>query len=230
MDVRRDIRKQLLVAQSIIRHPVGLSPEYHDSLVVKLEQLMKKLQHATCVCDADLVTSRRKELSENVPLYDIFTTLWHLVSENCPEGFVTKEAYFVFHRKMQIALIGSGNSAFDKDFDNLLAELDWASDNVCFGVLYRVPFYDLLFELVETWSTVLSSKYYAAFSWALLDSVADLSKFPPRFRANGDIQCLMKCSNMSDILGKCLGSLECAGQIAFVPPAGYVFDLFSLFE
>lgn len=204
MEVRRGIRKQLLVAQSVIRNRSGLSPEYYDSLVIKLDQLKQKLQLATCTaCDPDLIISRRKELSENVPLYDIFTTLWHLFSENnCPDNFLTKDAYFAFHKKMQYALIGSSNTAFDREFDLQLAELDWTNDNQCYGALYRVHFYDLMFELVETWSTVLSSKYYAAFSWALLDSVADVSKFPPRLRANGDIQCIMKCSNGSENLGE----------------------------
>lgn len=204
MELRRDIRKQLVVIQSVLRNPVGLSPEYHDSLATKLDQLRLKYQHAACVCDSNLIASRRKELSENVPLYDIFTTLWHLASENCSEGFLTKEAYFSWHKKVQCALIGTSTTSSGKQFDSLLVELDWGSDNICFGVLYRVPFYDYLFELVETWSTVLSSKYYAAFSWALLDSVADISKFPPKFRQNTGIKCIMKCSNMSEILGRLL--------------------------
>lgn len=48
---------------------------------------------------------------------------------------------------------------------------------------------------IETYSEILDPHYYAAFSWSLLDSVADTSKAPPKLRPFREIRCITKLEN-----------------------------------
>jgi hypothetical protein len=38
---------------------------------------------------------------------------------------------------------------------------------------------------------MLNPRYYAAFAWALLESLIDISRFPPKFKAKHNIKCII---------------------------------------
>ena len=48
--------------------------------------------------------------------------------------------------------------------------------------------------------------YYAAFAWALLDSVADTSSHPPKLRPHREMRCITKVQNeaVSNLLYCCI--------------------------
>lgn len=61
-------------------------------------------------------------------------------------------------------------------------------------MIYTNPLFEFVYYL-ETYSEILDPHYYAAFSWSLLDSVADTSKTPPKLRPFREIRCITKLEN-----------------------------------
>jgi hypothetical protein len=55
---------------------------------------------------------------------------------------------------------------------------------------------------VDTWTEIVNPSYYAAFSWALLDAVADTSSNPPKLRPVREIKCFTQVESeaVSDFL------------------------------
>lgn len=47
----------------------------------------------------------------------------------------------------------------------------------------------------ETWSEIIDPYYYAAFAWALLDSIANTTVHPPKIRPFREIKCITKIEN-----------------------------------
>jgi hypothetical protein len=45
------------------------------------------------------------------------------------------------------------------------------------------------------WTEVVNPNYYAAFAWALLDSIADTTAHPPKLRPLREIRCVTKLDN-----------------------------------
>ena len=202
MEERRAIRKQFLIAQAILRNPVGLNTETHVSVCHILDFLKGQLQSVQKSIDIDLITDRRKLLSTNTSLYDIFSIIWNLMSEYVSDGIITRDGYNLLHKKSQKALFGNYNSNIGEEFEEELRRFDWEYDIITFGPLDRLSFFDMMYEFIETWSVLVDPKHYAAFAWAYLDSIADTSKFPPKFRLNADIKCILTCMNMTQIVGK----------------------------
>lgn len=50
-------------------------------------------------------------------------------------------------------------------------------------------------HISETWTEVVDPTYYAAFAWALLDSVADTTVLPPKLRPHREMKCITKVQN-----------------------------------
>jgi hypothetical protein len=66
--------------------------------------------------------------------------------------------------------------------------------SVCFVVHLSVCLFDGLCG-AETWSEILDPHYYAAFSWALLDSIANTATQPPKLRPLREVRCITKIEN-----------------------------------
>ena len=201
MEGRRTIRKQFLIAQAILRNPEGLNTETHVNVCNILDCLKTQLQSVQKNIDVEIIAERRKLLSTNTSLYDIFSLLWNLMSDNVSEGIITRDGYNLLHKKSQKALFGNYNSNIGESFEDELRRFDYEYDIISFGNLDRLAFFDMLYEFIETWSVLIDPKHYAAFAWAYLDSIADTSKFPPKFRVNADIKCILTCMNMTQIIG-----------------------------
>jgi len=45
---------------------------------------------------------------------------------------------------------------------------------------------------IEVYSDIVNPSFYAAFAWALLDSIADTSLHPPKLRPPREIECITK--------------------------------------
>jgi hypothetical protein len=78
---------------------------------------------------------------------------------------------------------------------NSTLESDWNFDKSIYGTFDKQGFFDLLFETIETWAEVVNPSYFAAFAWALLDSIADTHANPPKLRPLREIRCITKLEN-----------------------------------
>ena len=52
-------------------------------------------------------------------------------------------------------------------------------------------------NIAETWTEIVDPTYYAAFAWALLDSIADTTAHPPKLRPHREMKCITKVQNES---------------------------------
>jgi len=52
----------------------------------------------------------------------------------------------------------------------------------------------------ETWCELVDPSYYAAFSWCLLDSLADTTIQPPKLRPYREMKCITKVANEASML------------------------------
>lgn len=201
-EMRRTIKKQLVVAQSLLRNKRSVL----DKKAVKsLEERENKLNVELAVLppkmDISLVIERRTALQDNQPLRDIFENFWSVLAGFIEDGILSKEGYMKFHRSSHYAFVGA--AATEKD-SRKQEETDYLHDSCCYGELNKEAFFDIMYESVETWSTMVDPTFYAAFAWALLDSIIDTKKNPPKFRNLLDIKCFTKHKNSAGVLGNIL--------------------------
>ena len=52
----------------------------------------------------------------------------------------------------------------------------------------------------ETWCELVDPSYYAAFSWCLLDSLADTAMQPPKLRPYREMKCITMVANEASML------------------------------
>eukprot|EP00602_Paraphysomonas_sp_CaronLab_P003782 CAMPEP_0185039108 /NCGR_PEP_ID=MMETSP1103-20130426/35614_1 /TAXON_ID=36769 /ORGANISM="Paraphysomonas bandaiensis, Strain Caron Lab Isolate" /LENGTH=865 /DNA_ID=CAMNT_0027577873 /DNA_START=98 /DNA_END=2695 /DNA_ORIENTATION=- len=167
----------------------GLTAEEKSELESVQTKFQEKLLQPDC--DKETIESiyrRRELLDRNVEMGRVFRMIWMLVSmyQDPDTNALTEEGYVKFNILVQGALIGPElNPQEALDF----AKAEYLSDTACYGPLNEIAFYDLLAELVEIWAENSQPAYFAAFSWALLISIADLTTFPPRFRPVKNIKC-----------------------------------------
>lgn len=199
MNERRKLKQQLFVAQSMLRVPASLTPLMKTQLSERESRLKDDLKGLRPTITPELIQERRSVLRDNHSLHDIFHTLWQLVADKTNDGYLSKEGYMRFHRAVYSALVGPSISG-----DRGAEEIDWNHDLSCFGPLNMESFFDMLFELIDTWSELVDLLFYAAFAWTLLDSVADVHKFPLRFRPLNEIPCITHYHNTAEVLGEWL--------------------------
>eukprot|EP01032_Pedospumella_encystans_P014684 gene14684-16846_t len=160
-------------------------------------ELRQKLDSVESQIDASEISARRTFLQKNKGLFDIFNTFWVTLMSYTMDGFLSKEGYSKFHHAVEIALAGEATFA---NVDEQAVNADWTYDRMLYGNLNKIAFFDMLFELIETWTEIVDPTYYAAFAWALLDSIADTTAQPPKLRPLREMRCITKMDNESSML------------------------------
>jgi hypothetical protein len=77
--------------------------------------------------------------------------------------------------------------------------------------------------------------YYAAFAWALLDSIADTSTHPPKFRPHREMSCITKMDNESGMIKSYIKTKKIRAALSIesdtmqrIPEVGRFFFYFLL--
>jgi hypothetical protein len=139
-----------------------------------------EIKVATNVDKAE-IQRRRSLLESDKNLKMVFDSFWLCFQVHCgADGLLTLPGYIKFHESLQHSLLGSGITSVINSRG--VAEADYAIDTGLYGPLNQTAFYDILFETVATWSNITNAAAYSAFSWALLECIADLKVQPPRLR------------------------------------------------
>ena len=201
MDQRRELKRKLVACYQLVKDGKQIDGVIHEEAIVQFDSLQEQLASLEPYVDLAVIAHRRKEISRNPSLYDIFNTFWMLVAEHVDNDVLSKEGYLKFYRNVHCALFGPSPTTVD--YDRRMIEIDWESDKICFGPMNRPAFFDSLYEFIEVWSGLINESYYAAFSWALLDAVGETKKIPPRLRPYSEIVCITKKPNISELLSKC---------------------------
>eukprot|EP00597_Dinobryon_sp_UTEXLB2267_P015754 CAMPEP_0170111234 /NCGR_PEP_ID=MMETSP0020_2-20130122/8354_1 /TAXON_ID=98059 /ORGANISM="Dinobryon sp., Strain UTEXLB2267" /LENGTH=1300 /DNA_ID=CAMNT_0010336725 /DNA_START=1048 /DNA_END=4950 /DNA_ORIENTATION=- len=194
----REIKKQIIAIRSILRSK-EVSSDDKKRMERSIQELQSSMEFTDSAAFRDEILLRRDFLSKNPGLLDIFNTFWFISTAYVgQDGTLSKDGYLKIMYSFQVALCGF------KSFDDMMESLDfdYQFDLKLFGPLTRASFYDLLFEVIETWSEIIDKNYLAAFSWALLDSVVDINAIPPRLKYIRDVECIMKISNVSEMISK----------------------------
>jgi hypothetical protein len=216
MELRRDLKRKLISARCLLRDPKKLGPSFHQNLLYKVDSLEKQLISLVCSPNVSMITAGREVIAQNVSLQDIFTHIWMIVSDLTENGYLTKKGYIRFELATDCALFGPHK------ISNQFIEHSFVSDETCFGKLNRDAFFDLLYELLETWSELVEPSFYGAFAWALLVAISDTHKFPPNFRPYNQIECFLFHNNSV----KLLGTLRLFFFLYSVPAVCWLFELF----
>eukprot|EP00602_Paraphysomonas_sp_CaronLab_P003170 CAMPEP_0185039312 /NCGR_PEP_ID=MMETSP1103-20130426/36043_1 /TAXON_ID=36769 /ORGANISM="Paraphysomonas bandaiensis, Strain Caron Lab Isolate" /LENGTH=736 /DNA_ID=CAMNT_0027578149 /DNA_START=105 /DNA_END=2316 /DNA_ORIENTATION=+ len=176
-----------------------------DTEKKELEDGKQKFYEKLCEIDSskenqDIIDYRRKLLFSNPDMLDIFRTLWQtLVAYTDPTTTaLTEEGYTRLNLRVQKALLGDSTTEEEAlEF----AKADYLSDVKSYGIMNKVAFMDVLSEMIEIWSENAKPRFCAAFSWALLESLTDLSTYPPKLRPIKDVRCITNIRE-NDILAR----------------------------
>ena len=191
--IRRDTKRQLIALKTLRR----LKTLTKDQ-IVEVEDRVKNIEEQLInikaqKTDYETIKKRREILVANSGLRDVFTAFWLTLSGTCDEnGCLSKQGYIRFHEAVQQALLGEVDTDENRKAS---AEIEWLQEIEVHGDINQTAFCDVLFETIDTWSEILDPSYYAAFAWSLLDSIADVSKQPPRLRSRREIKCFTKLQN-----------------------------------
>jgi hypothetical protein len=187
---RRALKRKILSLQTLLRAK-DIPAENRKSVERSILELRKQILSLQGKFNREELQKRREFLEKNPGLKDIFQTLWTVFSKYSNDGFLTKEGYLKYNHAILVAL--AGVKAFE-DVSSTL-ESDWNYDKSAFGPFDRQGFFDLVFETIETWAEVMNPNCYAAFAWALLDSVAETKSNPPKLRPLREVRCITKLEN-----------------------------------
>jgi hypothetical protein len=95
------------------------------------------------------LAARREFLQKNKGMLDIFNTFWLILLSYTTDGFLSKEGYTKFHHAIEIALAGQPTFA---DLDQAALDADWTYDKLLYGNLNKAAFFDMLFEVIGTFT------------------------------------------------------------------------------
>lgn len=201
MERRRDIKRYIVLCSSLLRNSKTLDEVTHQNILDDLNNSLIELESLSYDEHREenykLILQRRKELNNNLPLHDIFQIIWSLVIEYIENNCLNKIGFIKLYRSFQYAL--HGPSPLTADFDMHLIEIDYISDIKCFGELNMISFFDSLYENIEMLTDLIDPFYYETFIWILLDSIADMRKFPPKLKPLFEIPCFLKNPNLTDL-------------------------------
>jgi hypothetical protein len=165
------------------------------------EDLRNQLSALHVVHDKSHTEKNRLKMIGNERVMFIFTIFWKVLSLNyVNNNILSKEGYIALKRKffniymikytcilsilyylivlLYRAFIGKSNLSQLENY----VESDWRHDIGYYGKFDQVVFFDLMFELIETWLPTDDIGLQAAFAWQLLDSVINLSTVPPKLK------------------------------------------------
>eukprot|EP01031_Cornospumella_fuschlensis_P032515 gene32515-39311_t len=195
MKIRRDARSKLTKTLSLLRSKMTKAErEAIDKEIASLRSTINN--EVAAEIDPEELKSRREFLATNPGLHDIFEAIWLIMLPHTENGVLTKAGYSRFYQAISVALVGK------QSFEDITANLDidWATDVRIFGQLDKTNFMDFLFETIEVYAGMVNPHYYAAFTWALLDSIADTSSHPPKLRPLREISCITKLDNEANVV------------------------------
>eukprot|EP01040_Poterioochromonas_malhamensis_P001581 gene1581-1675_t len=196
---RREIKRKIISLQTMLR--VNEMTADNRKLIEKnIAELRKHSTTFQPKVDKEELEKRRSFIENNPGLKDIFQTLWAVFFKYTNDGYLSKEGYMKFNHSVLISLGGL------KSFEDVgaMLESDWHYDKSVFGPFDSKGFFDLLFETIEMWTEVVNPNYYAAFAWALLDSIADTTAHPPKLRPLREIRCVTKLDNEMSMINSYL--------------------------
>eukprot|EP00601_Ochromonadales_sp_CCMP2298_P002225 CAMPEP_0173175772 /NCGR_PEP_ID=MMETSP1141-20130122/4093_1 /TAXON_ID=483371 /ORGANISM="non described non described, Strain CCMP2298" /LENGTH=398 /DNA_ID=CAMNT_0014098043 /DNA_START=88 /DNA_END=1281 /DNA_ORIENTATION=- len=196
MEQRREQMRELIAVQTMLRGK-DVDPTHRATLSVYLLELRSTLDKTNATLDRAEVEERREFLKQNKGLKDIFNTFWVVFMVHTTDGYLSKEGYTKFRHAIAIALIGQRTF---EEVDTAAINTEYAYDKMLYGALNKAAFFDLLFETIETWTEIMDPGYYAYFSWALLDAIADTSQEPPHLRPSREISCITQVTNESVLI------------------------------
>jgi len=186
----KGIRRSILKLQLLLRN-TELTGENRKDITSKLALLKARLQGTPTFLDEDEIFRRRSILAENEGLMDVMSIFWYVLSPYLDdEGILTKAGYIAYFVRVQRALIDTVEPIQEVKF---AARFSYMADQTTFGDLNKLAFFDLFYDLIDTWTEVVTPDYYATFAWSLLDSVADLHASPPHLRPISEVTC---CTNL----------------------------------
>mmetsp|Transcript_24582 Transcript_24582/g.36201 ORF Transcript_24582/g.36201 Transcript_24582/m.36201 type:complete len:810 (+) Transcript_24582:199-2628(+) len=171
----------------------------------ELENGEKKFHEKLCEVDSsteskDIIDTRRKFLYSNSDMFVIFRLLWQtvVIYTDPSTASLPEDGYIRLDIRVQRALLGENVSEQETlEF----AKADYLNDVKSYGALNKVAFMDALSEMIEIWSENTHPRFCAAFSWALLESIADVNVYPPQLRPVKDVKCITSVRE-NDILAR----------------------------
>jgi hypothetical protein len=200
MVLRKDLQRELITLETIskVKDMTETNRVDLNKKIDRLNILISDTEGEITIED-DEKEERRKYVNDNAALKSVFNSFWYTVrsytsSDEYP--ILTKQGYIAFNELVQLSLVGY------KDREELLRNAihDWKHDIKVHGPISEIIFYDILYDIIDTWTEIVDPLYYAAFTWALLDSIADTRQYPPRLRSNKGITCIMKSSNEASMI------------------------------
>jgi hypothetical protein len=187
---RRETKRKIISLQTMMRSK-DITQENRAKMENQILELRMKMESFIPEVDQSEIQKRREFLKTNPGLHDIFRALWLVVFVFTEDGYLSKDGYKKFNHALMIALLGI------QSYDEVahIIENDWLHDTNVFGHINQRTFFDILFEMIETWTEIMDPTYLAAFAWSLLDSIADTTLQPPKLRPVREIKCITKLEN-----------------------------------
>ena len=197
---REDIDKELLRLYALSRM-ASMTEENRSEINAKISKLEEQLDEVAGKIDPEDVAVRAEIIRDNTGLHDIFSAIWFCCNENVIGGKLSIKGYVKFYSCLCKAF---GCFVSNDEGDNMLMEKalsEYERDREAYGSeITREVFNDILFRIVELHTEYVDPMYYSAFAWALLDTIVDLSKQPPKFRPFNHIKCFVKGDNEGAML------------------------------
>ena len=188
-------KKRMLVRLQLLLRSTSLTDQNRVDVDAKIAVLQHELEGDPAFIEGDEIFRRRQILSENEGLMDVFMIFWYLLQPFVENGVLTKQGYIEFYQYVQRSLLEVGHTEPDEEDLIRQAKTMYNADTVTFGRLDQLAFFDLLYDLIDTWTEIVSAEYYATFAWSLLDSLADITANPPVFRKKHLVQCCTSITN-----------------------------------
>mmetsp|Transcript_13105 Transcript_13105/g.24164 ORF Transcript_13105/g.24164 Transcript_13105/m.24164 type:complete len:969 (+) Transcript_13105:174-3080(+) len=179
---RKDVKKAWLgikmiinmgdCTQSEMKQLQKTEKEFYDTLLRPTTEQDKNEEE---------IERRRKSNESSEDMQEILSLFWFVVSQDrdVATNELTKEGYILFNRRVQRALVGSD---IDEEDSIKFAEADYESDVAMYGPMVQDAFYDVMYELLDSWAGVAGQFFRSAFAWALFDCTVNHSMYPPRFK------------------------------------------------
>ena len=163
----------------------------------KIRSIEASLRDGEPERDEAEIEQRRAVLASNQGLSDVFNSLWMTVAVMTDENnCLTKRGYVRFFLVLAKVL----GSYVSEEETRPSVEEDFLHDTEVYGPISKTIFFDLIFEVIETWAVFVDPTYYSAFAWAVLDGVAELRSQPPKLRPLRSVRCMMQASDEAKLL------------------------------
>lgn len=195
MEFRREVLCNWYLINYLLRCGKVLGNDRQELIHSRMYELLNKLTSVSINDEDAVLQSHKIALSSSGALYDIFMAIWISLSEHVNNGHLAKSGYIKLMRAIEIALCGPiSKSVLSGKDEKYQWNILWNMERKCFGELNRVGFFFMLSELLETWSSLIAMPCRRAFAWALLHSIVDTRKVPPKLRASTSIRQILLLS------------------------------------